>query len=149
MSDFKEMLSRSTLFSGLGTQDIDRLAPLFDPRDLHVGDVLTSEGEPARYFFLLERGTLLLAYGDGKAVVLNASGDFAGMELVSAKAIYKATATVLGPGRAHAIFREDFLAFVREDTPGASGVMEAWQTVLDSVGDFVRNQENDIVPIRF
>ena len=149
MSNFKDILRRSALFSGLGAQDIERLVPLFDPRDLHTGDVLASEGDMAQYFFLLEKGTLLLAYKDGKAVVLSDPGDFVGMELLSAKNIYKATATVLEPGRAHAVSRESFVAFIQEDTPEASEVMENWQTVLDSIGDFVRNREEDNVPISF
>ena len=149
MSNFKDTIKGSAVFSSLEGQDVEKLLPLFEPRELHTGDVLTTEGDLAQHFFLLEKGTLLLAYEGGKAVVLDKCGDFAGMELLSAKGIYKATATVLEPGKAHAVSRESFLAFIQEDTPGASEVMESWQMVLDSIGEFVKNREEDNVPISF
>ncbi|WP_022667429.1 cyclic nucleotide-binding domain-containing protein [Desulfospira joergensenii] len=149
MSNLTDILRRSDVFKSLDDPDIERLSLLFDSRELHTGDVLTSEGDPAQYFFLLEKGTLLLAYEDEKAVVLKDCGDFAGMELLSAKGICKATATVLEPGRAHAVSREEFLAFIQEDTPGAASAMASWQEVLDGIGDFVKNREKDNVPISF
>lgn len=146
MSNLQQIMNGSPVFQSLEQTDMDRLAPLFRSRELQTGDILTTEGEAAQYFFLLEEGTLLLGMEDGKGLVLDSPGDFAGMEMLSVKGVYRTTTTVLAPGRAHAVLRQDFLEFIQADTQGAAAVMAAWQTVLDQRAPFAKEIETQDFP---
>ncbi len=139
MSNLKEVLKRSPVFGCLDDNARDTMIPWFDQRTLCTADVLSSRGDPAQYFFLLEKGTLMLELDQGKAIVLDKCGDFAGMELMAAHGIYKATATALAPGRVYTVSRQHFYEFIQGVTPAAAAVMAAWQTVLEQTAGFARN----------
>jgi CRP-like cAMP-binding protein len=118
------------------------LKTLFDPRKIHPGDILATAGEAADYFFLLDTGTILLGMNDGRSVVLNSCGDFIGLELLSARGIYKTRLTVLEQGRVFAIPRQTFLDIIQEDSSAASAIMSAWQAYLEVTASFAKNIEN-------
>ncbi|GAG85701.1 unnamed protein product, partial [marine sediment metagenome] len=109
MSDINKILTESKVFGSLDGDSIQRLAGLFDQWETHIGDTLTTANDTAHTFFLLEKGRVLLAMDEGRAVVLESPGDFIGLELMSAKGVYKTTLSVLEKGRVHAIPRQDFL----------------------------------------
>lgn len=139
MSSIKEVLKKSPVFSSLEDGDIQKLEPLFEKREIHIEDILANAKDVASHFFLLSRGTILLAMDEGKSVVLNTPGDFIGMELLSARGVYKTTLTVLEKGSLFAIPRQDFLDVVQEDSPGAAAIMAAWQEYLDKTASFAKN----------
>jgi len=149
MGSISDVLKKSIVFKSLEVTDLQGLIPLFERWELHTGDVITTAGETAQYFFIVERGTLLLAMDQGRSVVLSASGDFIAMELLSARGIYKATTTALENGVVFAVPRGAFLAFIQEDTPGAAAIMDAWQDYLDQRAGFVKIIEDIDVPAIF
>jgi CRP-like cAMP-binding protein len=146
MDRTSDVLKKSIVFSSLGEQDLDLISPLFSKRELHTGDVIAAAGNMAQYFFILEKGTLLLAMGDAKAVVLKTPGDFAAMELLSDRGMYKTTITSLEDGMAFIVPRQAFLDLIQEDTPGAASIMKAWQEFLDKTAAFAKNIEDIDVP---
>ena len=149
MNTLDAVLNKSIIFSPLETMDLDRLVPLFQKWTLHTGDVLTTSGNRAQYFFLLEKGSLLLAMEEGKAVILNAPGDFAAMEMLSRKGQCISTITALEEGIAWALPREDFLSFIQEDTPAAAAVMAGWQSFLDQKAHFAKTLTDVDIPVMF
>ena len=140
---------KSSVFNSLDKTDLEQIIPLFERRELHTGDVLTTAGDTAQYFFMLERGTLLLAMADDKSVVLENSGDFIAMELLSDRGRYKATITALEDGMVFSIPRLAFLDLIQEDTPGAAAIMQAWQGYLDQTAPFAKNIADIDVPAIF
>lgn len=142
MRDVNDIIKKSNIFKGLDEQEIQRLSERFESREIHPGDILTNAMEQAYSYFLLEKGTLLLAMDDGKSVVMRSEGDFLGLELVSAKGIYKTTTTVLEKGCVHVVARDDFLEIIQADTPEATMIMTAWQEYLEDVAPFAENDEN-------
>ncbi len=136
MSSIDTVLNTSPVFSSLGAQDIKNLAGHFDKRDTLAGDIITTAGDPAQFFYLLADGTVLLEMKEGKAVVLNRPGDFIAMELLSAKGIYQTSVHVLEKGAVLAIQREKFLDIIQEDSPVAEQIMGAWHDYLDRTAPF-------------
>lgn len=139
MNGVTRVLKQSPVFLTIEEDEIENLKTIFDKWEIRPGDVLTTAGEPAQYFFLLESGTILLAMDEGKAVVLKTPGDFIGMELLSARGIYKTTLTVLEKGSVFVVPRQDFLEVIRADTPAAASVMSSWQDYLDQTAPFAKN----------
>lgn len=149
MESLEDAIKKSIVFNTLDAADFDRIMPLFQKWDLHTGDTLTAAGDQAQFFFLLGQGTLVLALEEDKAVVLDACGDFAAMELLSRQGVYTTTITALGTGVLWAILRQDFLDFIQEDTPGAAAVMAGWQQFLDTRAAFAKQITNIDVPVMF
>ncbi|WDP92444.1 MAG: cyclic nucleotide-binding domain-containing protein [Desulfobacter sp.] len=149
METLDNVLNKSVVFSGLAAADADRIKSLFQKWELHTGDTLTCAGDQAQFFFLLEKGTLLLALEEDKGVVLDAPGDFAAMEILSREGRYVATITALERGTAWIIPRQDFLDFIQEDTPGAAAVMEGWQSFLDDRAPFAKQITDIDIPAMY
>lgn len=141
MRDIKEILKKSKVFGLLDEDSVTRLAGLFDQWTIHPGDVLTNAGDTAHTFFLLGKGTVLLAMEGGKAIVLDAPGDFMGLELLSAKGIYKTSLSVLEEGSVFAISRQGFMDLIQEDSAMAETIMDAWQDYLETKAPFAKNNE--------
>lgn len=136
------ILNESSVFNTLADDDIQRLEPLFEKRGIQPGDILATAKEPAQFFFLLNKGTLLLEMEEGKSVVLNSLGDFVGLELLSANEVYKTTIIVLEKGSLFAVARQNFLDFIQKDSPAAAAIMTSWQTYLDAMAPFAKNLED-------
>lgn len=149
MARISDVLKKSIVFNSLDETDLQRIIPLFEKRELHTGDVITTAGDTARYFFILEKGTLLLAMEKGKSVVLETPGDFIAMELLSATGVYKTTTTALEDGAVWGVSRAAFLVFIQEDTPEAAAIMDAWQDYLDQTAPYAKNIEEINVPAIF
>jgi CRP-like cAMP-binding protein len=149
MGSISDILHKSSIFNSLDKKDLEQITPLFERRELNIGDVIAMAGDAAQYFFLLEKGTLLLAMEEGKSLVLDRAGDFIAMELLSHRGRYKTIVTALEGGGVFTIPREDFLAFIQEDTPGAAAIMQAWQGFLDQAAVFAKNIEESVVPAIF
>lgn len=142
MSDTEEMVKKSSVFKDLTQADIEQLISLFDKQEIHPGDILAAAGGMAQSFFLLGKGTVLLAMDEGKATVLNTPGDFIGMELVSVKGICKTTIHVVEKGTVFVIPRQAFLDVIQDDSPAARRIMTAWQAYLEQTAPFAKNIED-------
>jgi len=149
MSTIKEILYASAVFNSLGEDDIQRLAKLFEKREIHPGDILATAKDAAQYFFLLNNGTILLAMDEGKSVVLNTAGDFIGFELLSAKGVNRTTVIVLEAGSVFVVPQKDFLAVIQEDSEAAAVIMASWQEYLETTALFAKNIEDISLPYNF
>ncbi len=147
MDSLAACLKESIIFNSLDTQDFDELIPLFSQWRICPGEVLAQAGQTAQYYFLLEKGTVLLAMEEGRAVVLNSPGDFAGFSLMSRAGQGITTVTVLEEGWVWAVPREAFLDQVQQDTPAAELVMAGWQQYLEEKAAFVHNSAEINVPV--
>ncbi len=132
-------LSKSIIFSGLDARDIEALVPLFSRRVILPGDVLAQAGHSTQFFFLLEEGTLLVAMEEGRAVVLNRPGDFAGLSMVSLNGTNTATITVLEKGAVWVVPWRDLLDLTSHDTQVAETIMNGWQQFFAEKAPFCLN----------
>jgi len=103
------------------------------------GDVLAHTGHSTQFFFLLEEGSLLVAMEEGRAVVLNSPGDFAGLSMVSLNGTNTATITVLEKGAVWVVPRRDFLDLTGHDTQVAATIMDGWQQFFTEKAPFCSN----------
>lgn len=142
MCNIEETIKQSSVFKDLTQADIEQLTSLFAKQEIHPGDILSSAGNMAQSFFLLGKGTVLLAMDEGKAAVLNTPGDFISMELISAKGICKTTVHVLEKGMVFVISRQAFLDVIQDDSPAAERIMTAWQAYLEKTAPFAENIED-------
>lgn len=125
------VLKKSIVFGALKETDLRQLTALVEHRTVQPGEVLTTAGERATRFFILGSGTLLLAMDHGKALVINRTGDFIGLNILSEKGVYKNTLTALTPGEVLAITRDAFLDIIQGDSPAGQEIMTAWNAYLE------------------
>jgi CRP-like cAMP-binding protein len=149
MSDIKEILNKAIIFNSLEEDDIQSLATLFEKREIRAGDIIATAEDIAQFFFLLDNGIVLLAMEEGRSVVLDTPGDFIGLELLSAKGVYKTTLTVLEKGSVFAIPRQEFLDVIQEDSAAAAAIMTSWQEYLETTASFAKNIEDISLPERY
>lgn len=73
MSETVQILKKSLLFAGLGTEDLQEVATITTMRNFAKGEALFTDGEPATGFYLLASGLLKLCKvsPDGKEKVLH------------------------------------------------------------------------------
>lgn len=127
MDDPAAYLSKSIIFNGLGARGIETLAPLFSRWAVMPGEILSRAGHKTQFFFLLEKGSLLVAMDEGRAVVLNRPGDFAGLSMVSLNGANTATITVLEKGAVWVVPCQDILDLAGRDTQAADTILDGWQ----------------------
>jgi len=132
-------LSESIIFKGLDALDIDSLVPFFSRRSVLPGEILARAGHSAQFFFLLEKGALLVAMEEGRAVVLNSPGDFAGLSMVSLDGTNTATITVLEKGGVWAVPCRNILDLTDHDTQAAATIMDGWQQFCKEKAPFCLN----------
>jgi len=132
-------LSESIIFKGLDPREIDTLVPLFSRWTVVPGEILAQADHCAQYFFLLEKGTLLVAMEGGRAVVLNRPGDFAGLSMVSLDGTNTATVTVLEKGVVWVVSCSQIFDLTGRDTPVAAAIMDGWQQFCRKRAPFCSN----------
>lgn len=61
-----------TLFQGFSPQEITILRPLFHPYHTPDGEILFNQGDPARHFFIVAEGEVIIRYKpeDGPVLIL-------------------------------------------------------------------------------
>ncbi|PIE61757.1 MAG: hypothetical protein CSA29_01700 [Desulfobacterales bacterium] len=146
METFEAVLQTSDVFKGVDAEGKNRLEGLFQKWEFNTGDTLACAGDPAQFFFLLEKGTLMIGLESDNGVVLDQPGDYAAMEILSRKGIYIGTVTALERGVAWSIPREDFLALIQDDIPSSAAVMAAWQTFIDDRAPFAKQIADVDIP---
>ncbi|NDY73283.1 cyclic nucleotide-binding domain-containing protein [Desulfobacter hydrogenophilus] len=132
-------LSESIIFKGLDTQEIESLVPFFSRRSVLPGELLACAGHYAQFFFLLEEGALLVSMDEGRAVVLNSRGDFAGFSMVSLSGTNTATITVLEKGAVWVVPCRNILDLTDPDTHVAATIMDGWQQFCREKAPFCSN----------
>ncbi|MCW8801491.1 MAG: cyclic nucleotide-binding domain-containing protein [Desulfobacter sp.] len=133
-------LSESIIFKGLEAQDIDTLVPLFSRRAVVPGEILAQSGHNTQFFFLLEEGVLLVAMEEGRAVVLNRPGDFAGLSMVSLNGKNTATITALEKGAVWVVSCQDILDLTGHDSQIGAIIMDGWQQFCEEKAPFCSNK---------
>ncbi len=136
MSNLNELLECSAVFGSIEASDLEGLETLFQKRKFSAGEVLMSEGDGAQYYYLLNSGSLLAAFEDGRALVLSAPGDFLGLDLVSDQGHCRSTVTVLEETETFAISMEDAKGLLADGNGTAQALKENWPAYLDQVAPF-------------
>ncbi|MCG8530739.1 MAG: cyclic nucleotide-binding domain-containing protein [Desulfovibrionales bacterium] len=140
MLNLKESLKCSAVFGSIGEKDLDEIVPFFEARHLTPGEMLMTLGSPAKYFYLLGEGSLLLSTKEGKALILSSPGDFVAMDMVSEQGLYTGSLTALEDGVAFVISRDDFSQWIRKKDDLATGILDAWTLFLGRVAPFVEHK---------
>ena len=134
------ILKKNELFRSVEEKDLDPMGKGLEKRTVQEGETLATQGDTATFFFVLETGTLLIAMNDGKSAVMNQTGDFIGLELLSSKGIYISTLTALTSGEIVVIPRNAFLEFIQNDSPAADSFMQAWNSYRSRTFPFLTEQ---------
>jgi CRP-like cAMP-binding protein len=104
------------------------------------GEILAQAGHSTQFFFLLEEGGLLVAMEEGRAVVLNRPGDFAGLSMVSLKGKNTATITALEKGVVWVVSCQDILDLTGHDSQIGAIIMDGWQQFCEEKAPFCSNK---------
>jgi len=135
------ILKKSELFRNIEEKSLEAMGDTLEKRDVQEGEILATRGDTATFFYVLKTGTILIALNDGKSTVVNKTGDFIGLELLSSKGIYIATLTALTPCEIVVIQRVKFLEFIQSDSLAAATFMQAWSTYRSHTFPFLPEQD--------
>ena len=141
MSKLKDVLESSAVFGSIDDADLEDLESRFEPRRFNTGEVLTSVGEEAEFYYLLGSGCLLVALEEGKALVMSSPGDFAGLDLISDRGNYRSEVIVLDTAEVFAVAREDMKAFLESGSAAAEQVLDAWTAHVDQIAPFAKHED--------
>ncbi|MFK5952850.1 MAG: cyclic nucleotide-binding domain-containing protein [Desulfobacterium sp.] len=135
------ILRKSELFRSMEEKDLDAMGQTLEKRTIQEGETLATQGDTATFFFVLRTGTLLIALNDGKSAVVNKTGDFIGLELLSSKGVYISTLTALTSCEIVVIPRDAFLGFIQNDSSAAATFMQAWSSYRSRTFPFLTEQD--------
>ena len=130
MARVVDTLKQCVLFSNSNDSDIGAISRLAVSRVVEEKETLAVSGEKATSFYIIESGMFLLDQDDGKSMVLDRCGDFAGLDILSRQGIYCANLTALTSGTVLTIKRNDFLDIIQDASPHADQIMQAWNQFL-------------------
>jgi len=108
-----ELLKRVPLFERCSKAELQQIARLADEILLPDGQVLTSEGQPGREFFVLVEGQVDVRR-KGRLVKKLSGGDFLGEIALVADVPRTATVTATTPLRALVMIDRDFRSLMKE-----------------------------------
>jgi CRP-like cAMP-binding protein len=110
-----EVIKRAPLFAGLSKRELEQIASIADEIDLREGKELTTQGKPAREFFVLLEGSANVTQ-NGKRINQLGDGDFFGEIALVSRSPRTATVTATSPIRALVITDRAFRRLL-EDSP--------------------------------
>ena len=108
-----ELLKRVPLFAGCSKQELRQVALLADELDVREGQVLTTEGERGREFFVLVEGVAEVRRKGRKMNTMTAGDFFGEIALVSARP-RTATVTAVSPARVLVVTDRAFRELMRK-----------------------------------
>lgn len=119
-----QALKRAPLFEGLSRKELGGLARVSEDMEVPAGDVLCTEGDIGREFFVILDGETQVT-AKGKDLGARGSGDFIGEIALLQDTTRTATVTAKTPLRVFVLTREDFRSLVRENPSVERKVMQA------------------------
>ena len=105
------------LFKGLSKDFLDQLDALAVQESIEKGTILIKNGDPAKYFYLLEEGRICIRDERKKHNVsfLHAPGDFFGWSCLLDRPAYSASAECVIPSRIVRIEKKKLDALLKKD----------------------------------
>lgn len=119
-----DLLRRVPLFQGLGDKGLKQLAEAFSERSFHAGDELTTEGQGAAGFFVLESGEATVTIDGAERRTLS-GGDYFGEIALIDGGKRTATITATNDGRAYGLTSWVFRPLVEKNAAIAWPLLEA------------------------
>lgn len=117
----------AALFRGLPADSLATLADAASRRRLRNGEALFEQGQPARNFYVVEEGSLVLrAEHGGRAVIVETlgPGKVVGWSAMRANAVTLSTGTASGPAQVIMIPVEPIVGLVTGGGPGARDLFQ-------------------------
>ncbi len=132
--DLQAFMRDVPLFKGLLRSELDRIALVMNPRPMSAGDVICTEGEPGREFYLIEVGEATVERG-GQILAKLSTGDYFGELALLDGGPRSATVRALSDGRLYVLNDQSFTAVLNE-------VPALAQKLLAALARWVREQDS-------
>jgi CRP-like cAMP-binding protein len=75
-------LRKYDIFLELEANELASLARIADVVHASEGETIIKEGQPARTFYVMDQGNLMIAFKDGRALTLHGSGEVVGWSAI-------------------------------------------------------------------
>ncbi len=108
---------QSDLFEGMKRDFIKEVMDKMAKESFDAGTILFSEGNPARYFYVLLKGRIKLSHGGREHLVhiVSKPGEAFGWSSLVGRETYSATAETLAPSKIIKVKREDLERIIEQD----------------------------------
>ena len=150
--DFKTAMSQSTLFKGLGPEEIAQLERISEPREYDKGDLLFGEGKEGVGFYVVVSGQVKVfkVSFDGREQILHilGPGDPLGEVPVFAGLNYPANAQALGKSSLYFFPRKKLIELYRESPSLAMNMLAVLSRRLREFTVLIENLALKEIPQR-
>lgn len=131
-------LSVMTLFSDLNSGELEKIASMMNSVQLLEGEVFFEACTPCDNFFIVLSGNHMVSFSDGRAVTLNAPGDFIGLDAVEKDGLYRCSATALTRGEVFSLKTELFNELADTDPGLYSRICFGFKNAADEKFGFLK-----------
>ncbi len=123
-------LKRCTFFRDFDDQELLELAKLAVPSRWSEGETIFRARTPAQYLYTLKKGAVLLAYPNGRSIIVEEPGGTIGWSTLVSPFHYTATAICLTDVELVGFARKDLFALMQMDAGLAQKIIQKITPVM-------------------
>ena len=125
------------LFSGLESEELEKISALMHPMHVKEGETLTRRNDAAHTFFVALRGNFLLTFKEDRSFTLHKRGDFMGWSTVVTPFHYRGTTIALTDGEVLTMAGQDFQELLRANAALSSKIMKKINDIMSERMPFI------------
>ncbi len=133
-------LKRCTFFRDFNDQELLELAKLAIPSRWSEGETIFRARAPAQYLYTLKKGAVLLAYPNGRSIIVEEPGETIGWSTLVSPFHYTATAICLTDVELIGFARKDLFALMQMDANLAQKVIQKITPVMQKRRPYHRDR---------
>jgi CRP-like cAMP-binding protein len=125
-----EIFTTFSVLPDLTENELQQLAAASDSLSVIAGEILASQGAPARNLFINLTGNFMISHNDLRAITVHTSGDLLGISSLIAPFRYKRTTTALTDGKVLAVSSQHLRGASEEASALADKLMPIIQSTM-------------------
>ena len=140
-----EELKRYEIFAEMDLTELKLLSAMAAERRAREGEELIRAGSPARNLYVLQKGGLMVAFPDGRAITLHKPGRVVGWSALVSPTHYTASVTCLTDSTLIAFPGNELLRLVQRNVVFGTKIMRKISEVLSRRLPFLQEKDKKLL----
>jgi CRP-like cAMP-binding protein len=140
-----EELKRYEIFAEMDLTELKLLSAMAAERRAREGEELIRVGSPARTLYILQKGGLMVAFPDGRAITLHKPGRVVGWSALVSPTHYTASVTCLTDSTLIAFPGSELLRLVQRNVAFGTKIMRKISEVLSRRLPFLQEKDRKLL----
>ena len=140
-----EELKRYEIFAEMDLTELKLLSAMAAERRAREGEELIRAGSPARNLYVLQKGGLMVAFPDGRAITLHKPGRVVGWSALVSPTHYTASVTCLTDSTLIAFPGNELLRLVQRNVAFGTKIMRKISEVLSRRLPFLQEKDKKLL----